>query len=173
MLSQATINIADLADGYLALTLGTTITLDTDAAGYGWFIDETPGVHEEFNYTPLSSEALAKEDSSPWQLQAAPGSAADGHIDLLTVLMHELGHVMGLGHVSSAVDGTRLMAGAIDPGIRRLPSALDLGPEPSSDPNHSVLSPQSSSLDVWDPYLAHYTTTQSSVLKPQSSARLS
>ncbi|MDH5669953.1 MAG: M10 family metallopeptidase domain-containing protein, partial [Nitrospira sp.] len=148
LLGRATIAIDDLPDGYLALTLGTTITLDTDAAGYGWFIDPTPGVHEEFDYTPLSSEALAKEDSSPWQLQAAPGSAAEGKIDLMTVLMHELGHVMGLGHVSSAVDGTRLMAGAIDPGIRRLPSALDLGPEPSSDPNHSVLSPQSSSLDV-------------------------
>ncbi|MDH5642549.1 MAG: Ig-like domain-containing protein, partial [Nitrospira sp.] len=54
-------------------------------------------------------------------------------------------------------------------GVRRLPSALDLGPEPSSDPNHSVLSPQSSRLDVWAPYMAHYTTTQSSALSPQSS----
>ncbi|MDH5640473.1 MAG: M10 family metallopeptidase domain-containing protein, partial [Nitrospira sp.] len=148
LLSRATINIADLADGYLALTLGTTITLDTDAAGYGWFIDPTPFTHEEF------------VSLSAWELEAAPGSGAENKIDLMTVLMHELGHVMGLGHVSSAVDGTRLMAGAIDPGIRRLPSALDLGPEPSSDPNHSVLSPQSSRLDVWAPYMAHYTTTQ-------------
>ena len=48
LLNQATITIADLADGYLALTLGTTITLDTDAAGYGWFIDPTPFTNEEF-----------------------------------------------------------------------------------------------------------------------------
>jgi len=48
LLNQATINIADLADGYLALTLGTTITLDTDAAGYGWFVDPTPFTNEEF-----------------------------------------------------------------------------------------------------------------------------
>ena len=48
LLSKATITIADLADGYLALTLGTTITLDTDAAGYGWFIDPTPLTNEEF-----------------------------------------------------------------------------------------------------------------------------
>lgn len=32
LLSRATVTIADLADGYLALTSGTTITLDTDAA---------------------------------------------------------------------------------------------------------------------------------------------
>ena len=118
LLNQATITIADLADGYLALTLGNTITLDTDAAGYGWFIDSTPLTNEEF-----SADA-----ASPWQFTALDGSAADGKIDLMTVLMHELGHVMGLGHISSAVDGTRLMAGSIDPSIRRLPSALDLGP---------------------------------------------
>jgi hypothetical protein len=46
LLNQATITIADLADGYLALTLGTTITLDTDAAGYGWFVDQTPFLNE-------------------------------------------------------------------------------------------------------------------------------
>jgi len=40
--------------------------------------------------------------------------------------------VTGLGHVSSVVDGTRLMAGAITPGIRRLPSVLDPGPIDSS-----------------------------------------
>jgi len=65
--------------------------------------------------------------------------------------MHELGHVMGLGHVSSAVDGTRLMAGSIDLDIRRLPSALDLG-EPSHQPPDSHL---------WDPYLAHYAPVSS------------
>jgi hypothetical protein len=85
--------------------------------GYGWFIDQTPLRSEEF-----------AAGSTPWQFTALEGSAAAGKIDLMTVLMHELGHVMNLGHVSSAVDGTRLMAGAIDPSIRRLPSALDLGP---------------------------------------------
>jgi hypothetical protein len=148
-LNKATINIADLVDGYLALTLGTTITLDTDAAGYGWFVDPTPLAHEEFMPAVLS---LSKD--TPWQLIANPDGAAAGHIDLMTVLLHELGHVMGLGHVSSAVDGTRLMAGSIDPGIRRLPSALDLG-APSNQP--SAISDQHSDSHIWDPYLAHYT----------------
>ncbi|MDH5668189.1 MAG: putative Ig domain-containing protein [Nitrospira sp.] len=166
LLSRATIAIDDLPDGYLALTLGTTITLDIDAAGYGWFIDQTPFFSEEFT-SPLTP------DSSPWQLQAAPGSAADGHIDLLTVLMHELGHVMGLGHVSSAVDGTRLMAGSIDPGIRRLSSSLDLGPI-DSDSNHSPdtspLTPNQS--QAWAPYMAHYTLANSHQLSASNSSNL-
>ncbi|TKB32486.1 MAG: hypothetical protein E8D51_10165, partial [Nitrospira sp.] len=169
LLNKATLTIVDLADGYLALTSGTTITLDTDAAGYGWFIDPTPGAHEEYDNTPLSAEALAKGDASPWQLIANLDGPASGRIDLLTVLMHELGHVMGLGHVSSAVDGTRLMAGSIDPGIRRLPSSLDLGPVESSHDNNSELSTQNSAQQIWAPYLAHYTTTQDSGLSTQYS----
>jgi len=35
--------ISDLAGGALGSTQGTTITLNTNAAGHGWFIDATPG----------------------------------------------------------------------------------------------------------------------------------
>ncbi|MDH5669638.1 MAG: Ig-like domain-containing protein, partial [Nitrospira sp.] len=177
LLSQATIAIDDLPEGYLALTLGTTITLDTDAAGYGWFIDETPGVHEEFvldsalsPLLPLSEASTQSSalDDTPWQLTAVDGSAAFGKIDLMTVLMHELGHVMGLGHVSSAVDSTRLMAGSIDPGVRRLPSALDLGPV-SLDVKRETLNELDTDSHIWDPYRAHFTTTQNSTLTTQNS----
>jgi hypothetical protein len=103
LLNQATITIADLADGYLALTLGTTITLDTDAAGYGWFIDQTPFLNEEFVSGRASSlvkreaseandEIRDTNDASPWQFFAKPGSAAAGQMNLLTVLRHEHGH---------------------------------------------------------------------------------
>ena len=102
LLNQATITIADLADGYLALTLGTTITLDTDAAGYGWFVDQTPFLNEEFvsgasslvkrEASEANDEIRATNNASPWQFFAKPDSAAAGKIDLMTVLSYEHGH---------------------------------------------------------------------------------
>jgi hypothetical protein len=102
LLNQATITIADLADGYLALTLGATITLDTDAAGYGWFIDQKPFLNEEFvsgasslvkrEASEANDEIRATNDASRWQFFATPDSAVAGQMDLLTVLRHEHGY---------------------------------------------------------------------------------
>ena len=64
------------------------ITLDNNAAGHGWFIDATPGGNEEFLPT-----------SNPNVWVARPGSAAEGKMDMLSVLMHEYGHVLGLGPI--------------------------------------------------------------------------
>jgi hypothetical protein len=40
--SSVSIVFGDLPDGVLAQTLNGTITLDNNAAGHGWFIDNTP-----------------------------------------------------------------------------------------------------------------------------------
>ena len=69
----------------MALLSGTSITLDDNAAGHGWFIDATPGANEEF---------LATSDANVWV--AKEGSAADGKMDMLSVLLHEYGHVLGI-----------------------------------------------------------------------------
>src|SRR5262249_31698046 len=61
-----------------------TVVVSADAAGHGWFIDPTPGETSEFPQS-LTNSAFA----------ALPGSAAYGHYDLLTVLLHELGHLEG------------------------------------------------------------------------------
>jgi hypothetical protein len=55
----------DLSGSALAQTTGTNaqITLDTDAAGHGWFIDYTPYLNEKFLPT-----------SSPYEWIAQPGS---------------------------------------------------------------------------------------------------
>lgn len=51
--------------------------IDADAAGHGWFLDPTPALDEEFD---------SAGDSSMTQM------------DLLTAIMHEMGHVLGFDH---------------------------------------------------------------------------
>jgi len=87
------------------------IQIDDDAAGHGWYIDSTPADDAEF------ATAIAATEK-----QAASGSAAS-QMDLLTLVMHELGHELGLEDVSVASDPHHLMAENIAPGVRRLPAA--------------------------------------------------
>ena len=99
----------DLPDAALGTTTTTgssaKITLDTTAAGHGWFIDTTPSDNTEFLPTSNPNEWVAKE-----------GSEAAGKMDLLTVLLHEYGHALGLEHSTDAHD---FMATTLQPGVRR------------------------------------------------------
>jgi hypothetical protein len=72
------LNIADLPNAAVGQTTGSTITLDTNASGYGWFIDTTPADNSEFLPTSNPNEWVAKA-----------GSAAAGKMDMLSVLLHE------------------------------------------------------------------------------------
>lgn len=96
---------ADLYGSAIGETSGNFITLDWNAAGHGWFIDLTPGSNEEF---------LPTADPNVWK--AKPGSAADGKMDMLSVLLHEYGHALGLDHTADAHD---FMAATLSPGMRR------------------------------------------------------
>jgi hypothetical protein len=101
--------ISDLADNRLGLAseFDGVITIDVNAAGFGWFTDATPGVDEEFVATVHAAE-----------LAASAGGPADGRIDLLSVLIHEMGHVAGLADLAS--DTRDVMAGGISAGLRRV-----------------------------------------------------
>lgn len=118
VLTAATQNLtfADLTGGAVGEATGVDktaqITLDTTAAGHGWYIDYTPYLNDE--YLPTSN---------PLEWIAKPGSKAEGKMDLLTVLLHEYGHALGLEHTTDSHD---LMATTLQPGVRRLPSAEEL-----------------------------------------------
>jgi hypothetical protein len=97
-LGSVQVLIGQLARGTLGTASGHTIWLDATAAGWGWFVDPTPG------------------DDSEYSL---PGNQGEqNHMDLLTVLEHEVGHLLGYEHQASGV-----MAETLSAGTRRTPQA--------------------------------------------------
>ena len=103
----ASLTLADLPGLALGKAQGPSLVLDSNAAGHGWYVDGTPGDDAEF----AGGGAV---------LTAASGSGAEGRMDLLTVVLHELGHMVGLDHAES---GSGLMAGSLEAGQRLLPAA--------------------------------------------------
>ncbi len=63
---------------------------------------------------------------APGDFLAGPSMVAAGHEDLLTVVMHELGHTLGLSDLDPTTSPTDLMAETLATGARRLPSAADV-----------------------------------------------
>jgi Ca2+-binding RTX toxin-like protein len=98
--------IEDLGGLVLARIEGSTITVDADAAGHGWFVDPTP--YDDGEFRVRSADGM----------RANASSEAYGKIDLLTVLMHELGHAIGYQHDASVPGATALMAEDLVPGLR-------------------------------------------------------
>ena len=120
-LAQVSIQVVDLQGDALGHVISNTIYIDANAAGYGWFIDTTPFDHSEFVY------------SSDLTLIALEDGPAANQIDLWTVIMHELGHILGVDH---AVEG--VMQNTLDPGIRKLPGFLETLNESSQQPENEI-----------------------------------
>lgn len=112
-LSQVTFKLVNLDGDVLAQVAGQTVYFDDTAAGHGWFVDPTPSDDGEF--TEQNGKALIADSTS----------AAFGRIDLLTVVMHELGHVLGLEDLDPYAYAGELMAGTLRPGERRLSEFTD------------------------------------------------
>lgn len=97
-LAGLAISLADLPGSQLAQALDHGITIDPTAAGWGWFVDPTPGSDSEFR---------------------RPGNQGEqGRMDLLSALMHEVGHFLGHDHEDHGV-----MQETLAPGTRSLPVA--------------------------------------------------
>lgn len=103
-LRRLNVRITDLPNDRLGMAWDAALAIDVNGAGRGWFIDASPSDHSEYQWR--GDGGFAKS-----------GAASKG-IDLLTVVLHEMGHALGLD------DGEDdLMMGQLGRGERRLPTA--------------------------------------------------
>jgi Ca2+-binding RTX toxin-like protein len=108
VLQGVTLQIVDFDGLTLGMAVGDTIQIDADAAGFGWFVDETPLDDTEFD-----------AGQGPGEMLATDSSEAFGRMDLLTVVMHELGHVLGFEDLDP--EAHDLMSATLDTGVRWVP----------------------------------------------------
>jgi Ca2+-binding RTX toxin-like protein len=123
-LDGVTFLIADLAGDALALAVDDTVIIDVDAAGHGWFIDDTPYQDSEFMPQGNDEELVANE-----------AGEAYGDMDLLTVVMHELGHVFGYGDMEPETNDAEIMNATLNEGVRYLPEDTFTGNDNQNNDN--------------------------------------
>ncbi|MDH3274822.1 MAG: hypothetical protein OEM99_09825, partial [Gammaproteobacteria bacterium] len=97
-LLDSTLTIADLGGDALASIAGTTITVDINADEFGWYVDLDPATDTDADTTFTG-------------------------VDLLTVVLHEIGHYLGYAHGAAGL--TALMAPTLAAGERLLPQIED------------------------------------------------
>ena len=131
LLRALSFEVADLADWHLGEASGTRIRVDVDAGGRGWFVDTAGDVA----FAPISAT----------RFHSGVGSEAAGRIDLLTAVMHEMGHALGLDDCYGLHDRDSIMFGHLAAGERRLPASGEAnGAKPSlSGVTHFLSAPVS------------------------------
>ena len=120
-LGHVQFHVVDLPGLLLGWTAQNTIWIDQNAAGYGWSTDVSPSSNASFLKVTGTNEALA-----------APGSPANGHVDLLTVVTHELGHVLGFASIDPGIRDHHWMTATLGTGVRRYPDATAEAERPSA-----------------------------------------
>jgi Ca2+-binding RTX toxin-like protein len=131
LLERVPFEITPLPGLMIGQTIANTIVIDPTAAGFDWFVDLTPFDSSEFSTS-----------AGQGQLQATPASPAYGRMDLLTVVMHEFGHVLGYEDIASGAHADDLMGTWLQTGVRRFPgqtqfvAALTLPRPAQFNPSH-------------------------------------
>ena len=106
LLRSTAVGLADLEGSTIGAADSDSVLIDFDAAGHGWYIDPTPMDDVEFDFHPRGT------------LGWATSGEATQRIDLLTTVMHELGHILGLADHDDPEEN--LMSADLDQGTRRL-----------------------------------------------------
>jgi uncharacterized membrane protein len=112
LLERSAVLVADLGSNVLGLEAAGVIWINQTAAGHDWYVNWGSTADQPFGATGPGGERLA-----------AAGTAAAGQVALLTVLEHELGHVLGLQDNNQAGD---LMDTTLGLGESRGVSASDV-----------------------------------------------
>jgi hypothetical protein len=129
-LRNARIEIVDLPQNILGIASSNVIYLDINAAGRGWFIDSTPW--DDIEFARGRGWGLAKDK-----------------VDLLSVLAHELGHVLGFSdeHEANSSIADSVMDDELPTGVRRIPAANSL---PSAHPDRQLNDALWAQIDWFD-----------------------
>jgi large repetitive protein len=114
-LEHVTFEIGDAMPGWLAQSTAGHVLIDASADGHGWFVDQTPFDSAEF--ANMVSDTRAFTD---------PDQAAAGHMDLLTVVMHEMGEQLGLEDQFGSDAQNGIMSAFLQDGERRIPDSADV-----------------------------------------------
>ena len=109
--SNVQVAIADLPGATLGLATGDTITIDVDAAGYGWYVSPE-----------LKAPRPEPADSDAATVSGLSTLGSRLRMDLLTVVMHELGHTAGLADTYDIESEDDLMYAWLAAGERRTPN---------------------------------------------------
>jgi uncharacterized repeat protein (TIGR01451 family) len=135
LLDALSFQIADLEEEILATSSAQSIVLDQNAAGHGWFVDQSPGDDEEF---PSNIGANLR--------RAEGASAYSKNVDLLTVVMREMVYVISQqrGRPVNRLRG--LLSETLPVGVRHTPEDnADLGGQPVASASNSSVNLKSAS----------------------------
>ncbi|MBX3742215.1 MAG: DUF5011 domain-containing protein [Akkermansiaceae bacterium] len=99
--------VADLEDGVLGAYREGSIRIDINGAGQGWYVDATPDADEEFRNVGSATQLAGDGDLAK-------------RVDVLSVVLQEQGHALGLE--DSFSDAQDVMFAFYAKGVRLLPA---------------------------------------------------